>query len=242
MSQEPPDEPRPDLRDLLTEIAEAGGLGGFVSTSSGELAEQVDVSQQTASRWILELAEDGFLERRLGSRGQQLRLTDEGVAVLAAELERLERIFDASEVTELTGTVAPGEGEGAYYMSQDFYQRGFEELVGFSPFPGTLNLEVEGSDLDTLRALRNREALEIPQVKTPERTFGGVTVYPAEVEDRQAAIIFPHRTRHERVLEVIAPDKLRDELDLSDGDELTVRVNARPDRRTYNPRQDAEAR
>lgn len=238
MSAGSPSDPRPDLRELLKVVAEGGGLGGFVSTSSGELGEQLDVSQQTASRWILELAEEGYLERRLGSRGQQLKLTEAGVSLIAAEYERLERIFDDGETTALTGTVAQGEGEGAYYMSQDFYQRGFEELVGFSPFPGTLNLEVEGPDLETLRALRSREALEIPQVKTPERTFGGVTVYPAEVQGRTAAVIFPHRTRHERVLEVIAPDKLRDELGLSDGEELTVEVDARPDRRTYNPRED----
>lgn len=236
------DEPRPDLRELLKVVGEAGGLGGFVSTSSRELGEELDVSQQTASRWILELAEAGYLDRRLGSRGQQLKLTEAGVSLLAAERARLERIFDAAETTRLTGTVAQGEGEGAYYMSQGFYQRGFQELVGFTPFPGTLNLEVEGSDLETLRALRSREALEIPQVKTPERTFGGVTVYPAEVQGQAAAIIFPHRTRHERVLEVIAPDKLRDELGLRDGEELTVEVDARPDRRTYNPREAREER
>jgi riboflavin kinase len=232
--------PDPDLVELLIAIADAGGLGDAVATSSGELADRIDVSQQTASRWLVQLDEEGYLERRLGSRGQQLRLTDEGVAVLADRLERLERIFDAERTTELTGTVAEGDGEGAYYMSQDFYRRGFEELVGFTPFPGTLNLELEGPDLETLRALRSREALEIPQVKTPERTFGGVTVYPAEVEDEPAAIIFPHRTRHERVLEVIAPTKLRDELDLTDGDELAVHVDTRPEPRTYNPREDVD--
>lgn len=240
MSEDGDHAPRPDHRELLKEVADAGGVHEFVSTSSGELAEALGVSQQTASRWILELAEEGFIERRLGSRGQQLRLTNEGVSVLSIELDRLQRIFETSSQTEITGIVAEGDGEGAYYMSQPFYERGFEELVGFTPFPGTLNLEVDGPDLDTLRALRNREALEIPQVKTPERTFGGVTAYPAEVGGRKAAVIFPHRTRHERVLEVIAPERLRDELGLSDGDELTVDVDTRPTRRTYNPREDLE--
>jgi riboflavin kinase len=232
--------PRPALRELLKTLAEAGAIQDFVSTSSTEVADAVGVSQQTASRWIRQLDEADYLERRLGSSGQQLRLTDDGVGVLGAELERLEAIFDQAEVVAITGTVAEGDGEGAYYMSQSFYKRGFEELVGFTPFPGTLNLEVDGSDLDSVRALRSREALEIPQVKTPERTFGGVTAYPAEVGGESAAIIFPHRTRHERVLEVIAPDRLRDELDLADGDELTVDVDTRPGHRTYNPRPDLE--
>lgn len=232
--------PRPDLVELLKEVADAGGVHGFVSTSSSEVADLLGVSQQTASRWILNLAEDGYLDRRLGSRGQQLKLTEEGVDVLADELERLQGIFDASKSARIEGVVAQGDGEGAYYMSQPFYERGFEELFGFTPFPGTLNLEVAGDDLDRLRMLRNREALEIPKVKTPERTFGGVTGYPAEVGGQEVAVIFPHRTRHERVLEVIAPVRLRDELDLSDGEQLVVEVDARPGRRTYNPRQDLE--
>lgn len=224
----------------MTEVAAAGGIQGYVSTTSGDLAERLDVSQQTASRWIRSLTEDGYLDRRLGSRGQQLRLTEEGIELLTEQLERLERIFQASDETRITGTVAEGDGEGAYYMSQPFYRKGFEELFGFTPFPGTLNLEVEGEDLQALGMLRNRQALEIPKVKTDERTFGGVTGYPAEVEDRQAAVIFPHRTRHERVLEVIAPNRLRDELGLEDGDTLTVLVDARPGDRTYNPQPDLE--
>lgn len=232
----PEEDPAPDRRELLKEVAEQGGLSAFVSTSSGELADRLDVSQQTASRWILALKEHGYLERRLGSRGQQLRLTDEGTGLLAGELERLQRIFDAGEQVELEGVVAAGDGEGRYYMKQPFYQEGFEELFGFSPFPGTLNLELEGSDLDTLSALREREAYEIPKVTTSERTFGGVTGFPARVRGLEAAVIFPHRTRHEDVLEVIAPGKLRDELGLEDGDRLAVEVDARPGTKTYEPR------
>lgn len=228
--------PRPDQRELLKEIADQGGLHGYVSTSSGALADELDVSQQTASRWILSLMEDGFLERRLGSRGQQLRLTQAGTDVLASELARLEQIFDRGQRIELTGKVAAGDGEGAYYMKQPFYKEGFEELLGFTPFPGTLNLELSGTDLETMRGLRGREGLEIPKVKTPERTFGGVTGFPAEVEGHEAGVIFPHRTRHDDVLEVIAPRKLREELDLDDGDRLTVSIQARPERKTYQPR------
>jgi riboflavin kinase len=228
--------PRPEQRELLKAVGEDGGLSGFVATSSGELAERLGVSQQTASRWILELKEDGLLERRLGSRGQQLKLTDEGTGLLADELERLQRIFDTGDRLELEGVVAAGDGEGRYYMSQPFYKEGFEELFGFEPFAGTLNLELEGSDLDAMKGLREREAYEIPQVTTPERTFGGVTGFPATVRGQDAAVVFPHRTRHEAVLEVISPGKLRDELGLEDGDRLTVTVDARPGTKTYQPR------
>lgn len=227
---------RPEERELLKRVAAHGGLNGFIATSSGELAEELGVSQQTASRWILQLLDAGLLERRLGSRGQQLRLSSSGVDLLATELRELEEIFSQAGEVELAGQVAQGEGEGAYYMRQPFYAEGFDQLLGFVPYPGTLNLKLSGPDLDTMRALRSREGLEIPQVQTSERTFGGVTSLPATVHGIQAAVIFPHRSRHENVLEVISPVCLRKELGLVDGDTLVVEVDARPERKTYNPR------
>lgn len=238
MSPTPGDKgPRPEERELLKRVAAKGGLHAYVATSSGELAEELDVSQQTASRWILSLKDEGYLERRLGARGQQLRLTGQGVDLLAVELKELETIFEGSSQLELEGVVTAGDGEGAYYMRQPFYKQGFETLLGFTPYPGTLNLRLEGPDLDTMRALRNREGLEIPKFETPERTFGGVTAFPAEVQGYEAGAIFPHRTRHDDILEIIAPDCLRKELSLVDGDTLNVDIDARPERKTYQPKE-----
>ncbi len=226
----------PSQRGLLKVIAEKGGLEGFVSTTSGALAGELEVSQQTSSRWLRALEDAGLIERRLGSQGQQVRLTQEGVEDLTRELERLERIFEKGTSVTMEGVVRQGEGEGAYYMKQPFYKEGFEALFGFEPFPGTLNVQVEGEDLGSLRSLRAREGFTIPKVSTPERTFGGVSGFPAMVRGRRAAVIFPHRTRHEDVLEVISPVRLRDALGLKDGDELLVRVDVGGAVRTYEPR------
>lgn len=219
-------------------IAEKGGIEAFVGTTSGSLADAVGVSQQTASRWLKALEDGGMIERRLGSKGQQVRLTSAGVRVLTRELERLERIFKKSAVVTVEGTVSEGEGEGAYYMKQPFYKEGFDALFGFEPFPGTLNLMVEGEDLAMLQSLRAREGYEIPKVSTPERTFGGVTGFPARVRGQKAAVIFPHRTRHEDVLEVISPVRLRDALGLEDGEVLAVKVDVSESGRTYEPREE----
>lgn len=232
-----PGGPRPEERELLKRVAAHGGLHAYVATSSGELAEELGVSQQTASRWILSLKDENLIERRLGARGQQLRLTGTGVDVLAAELKELEAIFSESSEIDLAGTVTAGDGEGAYYMRQPFYKQGFKRLLGFEPYPGTLNLQLEGADLDTMRALRNREGLEIPKFETDERTFGGVTSFPADINGLEGGAIFPHRTRHDDILEVIAPTCLRKELGLLDGDVLHVVLDARPERKTYNPRE-----
>jgi riboflavin kinase len=221
---------------LLTAGARPGGLDRFVDTSSGDLADTLGVSQQTASRYILDVVEQGLLDRRMVSRGQRLRLTESGRDALASELEELKAIFEPEQTVAIEGRIAEGDGEGAYYMKQPFYKEGFEELLGFTPYPGTLNVEVDPGDLDLLEVLRNRDALEIPKVETSERVFGGVTGYPATVMGVEVGVIFPHRTRHERVLEVIAPDRLRDELDLETGQRLEVRVNAHPEGTRYDPR------
>lgn len=224
---------RAEERELLKVVAQRGGMHAYVPTSSSELANDLGVSQQTAARWILSLLESGLLERRLGSRGQQVRLTPGGVDVLAVELKELEGIFARGSEVRVTGLVVAGDGEGAYYMRQPYYRDGFQALVGFAPYPGTLNVRLSGSDLETMRALRGREGLEIPLYETPERTFGGVTAFPARVQEIVAAVIFPHRTRHEDVLEVISPACLRKELSLVDGDNLVVQVDARPVRKKY---------
>ncbi|MEF8853384.1 MAG: DUF120 domain-containing protein, partial [Haloarculaceae archaeon] len=64
-----------------------------------------------------------------------------------------------------------------------------------------------------------------------ERTYGPAYCYPATVENEAgeeyevAHVITPERTHHgDDKLEVIAPAKLRDELDLDDGSLLTVYV------------------
>lgn len=225
-------------RGLLKVIAERGGLEGFVGTTSGSLADSLSVSQQTASRWLRSLEDAGLIERRLGSQGQQLRLTQAGVESLTGELERLERIFEKGSLVTIEGVVSQGEGEGAYYMKQPFYREGFDALFGFEPFPGTLNLSVDGEDLASLRSLRARDGSKIPKVSTPERTFGGVTGFPARVRGEEAAVIFPHRTRHEDVLEVICPVRLRDALGLDDGEVLTVKVDVSGPGKTYEPREE----
>jgi riboflavin kinase len=77
------------------------------------------------------------------------------------------------------------------------------------------------------------EPVTIEGWEDDERTYGPAYCYPASVTAgdsvyEPAHVIAPERTHHdEDQLEVIAPEKLRDELDLDDGDELTIHVKER---------------
>jgi riboflavin kinase len=63
-----------------------------------------------------------------------------------------------------------------------------------------------------------------------DRTFGPATCYAVRLDAGEATYddahaIVPDRTHHDpSQLELIAPAKLREELDISDGDSLTVHL------------------
>jgi riboflavin kinase len=79
-----------------------------------------------------------------------------------------------------------------------------------------------------------QDPIDIDGWEDEERTYGPAYCYPATVETADgeryepAHVIAPERTHHDDdQLEVIAPDKLRDELALDDGDQITIHVTQR---------------
>lgn len=216
--------PSPEDKEVLKQLAKMGAMRDYVYTSSGELAKRLEVSQQTASRKILELLNAGLITRRMGTRKQLIRVAPEGVDALEREYAEYKALFQAIETIEVRGRVVKGLGEGQYYINRDGYKRGFQRLVGFEPFPGTLNVEVEPLDREKVSELKEREGLLIAEFQDEGRTFGAVKCFPAEIMGVEAAAIFPLRSHHTNVLEVISPYHLREKLNLEDGAEVTVKV------------------
>lgn len=201
-----------------------GGIRGFIEVSSQDLAQRLETSQQTSSRRILELERYGYIRREKGVRRQLIRLTDQGVGLLLDEYGAYKRIFEQDQQLRLKGRVASGLGEGRYYLDQKGYIEQFESKLGFRPYPGTLNIEVRGPELNKLRILKSSHAIAIEPFHDKERTFGAVDAWNAQIADVACAAILPKRTHHTRTLEVIASEYLRDRLKLKDGDEVEVVV------------------
>ncbi|MBI2078805.1 MAG: DUF120 domain-containing protein [Euryarchaeota archaeon] len=213
-----------ELVHALKELALMGATHGFIDVSSGDLATRLSTSQQTASRRLLEMERFGYVRREKGVRRQLLRLTDEGVGVLLDEYGAYKRIFDQKQELRIKGKVTSGLGEGRYYLDQKGYVEQFVAKLGFKPYPGTLNLEVRGAELNKLRILKATPAIAIDSFQDRERTFGAVDAWRATVKAVECAAILPKRTHHTRTLEVIAKDYLRERLALKDGDEVEVFV------------------
>jgi riboflavin kinase len=216
----------------LKRVALDGGLTGPVKISCSGLATELDASSQTASRRLQRLDDAGYLDRDVVSDGQWVTVTDEGESALRAEYTDYRRIFEEADAVTLEGSVTGGMGEGRHYISLEGYMTQFRERLGYEPYPGTLNVDLTPDSVRARAGIRSLDAVPIDGWEDDERTFGPATCYAATLVADDATyegahIIVPDRTHHDETqLEVIAPDRLRDALDLSDGDTVTVRVEA----------------
>jgi len=223
-------------------LALDGGFDGGSKTSCSVLADRLDASNQTASRRLQTLGDAGLIERERVTDGQWVQITADGERALRREYAEYRRLFESSTAISLSGTVTAGMGEGRHYISLPGYMAQFAERLGYEPFPGTLNVALDAESVRTRAGLGALRPIHIDGWEDDDRTYGPAVCYPATVvpdaanptgETRSkryenAHVIAPERTHHdEDQLELIAPDKLRDELALADGDDLTVRVEGR---------------
>lgn len=226
--------------EALKQLALLGALDDHVELASAEFATLLDLSQQTASRRLIELTEMGLVHREMGIRKQRIRITEEGRGLLQAEHLLYARLFEQRDRIALSGAVKTGLGEGRYYLSRPGYKTQFNKALGWEPYPGTLNLELSGPEANKLRFLRKNPVYTIEAFQAEGRTFGGVTCHPAHVtllpatkdaersgkgEQVECAAILPHRSHYTTTIELIAPVRLRDALPCNDGTRLEVIID-----------------
>jgi len=220
---------RPADVEALKQLALLGALDEAVEVSSAEFADLLGLSQQTASRRLIELTDGGLVAREMGVRKQRIRITEEGRGLLRAEHLLYRRLFEAQDRVEMRGTVRSGLGEGRYYLSRPGYVTQFQRLLGWTPYPGTLNLELAPAEANKLRFLRRHPVHTVEGFQAEGRTFGGVACHPATVAlpggaPHACATILPHRSHYTTTLELVAPVGLRDTLPCADGQALEVVV------------------
>ena len=69
---------KPYLLQTLKELALLGAIRNKIELSSQELAERLQTSQQTASRYLLELDKEQLITRELGVKKQLIQITAAG--------------------------------------------------------------------------------------------------------------------------------------------------------------------
>ena len=217
----------------LLKLAEMGAHRRTAKISTGYLAQKLDLSQQTASRYLIELDRIGWVTRTMTPDGCLIRITSAGIKELNKLYTTLRFLMETPYPPSITleGTVFNGLGEGAYYISKEPYRKQFIEKLGFDPYPGTLNLKLTTEyDIKTRNELESYPAVEIEGFKSEDRTFGPVKCYPVIVDNKvKGALISALRSHYDAsVLEIIAPVQMRKHLGLKDGHKVKVEVMTLP--------------
>jgi len=217
----------------ILKLAEMGAHRRIAKISTEYLAEKLGASQQTASRYLIELDNKGWIKRNITPEGCLIKITDAGIKELKKLYSNLHFLMEAAYPPSITleGIVFTGLGEGAYYISKERYRKQFMEKLGFDPYPGTLNLKLTTDyDVKTRSELESYPAIEIEGFRNENRTFGSVKCYPSIIENEvKGALILALRSHYDiSVIEVIAPVFLRKHLRLKDGHKVKVEVLTLP--------------
>lgn len=122
---------------------------------------------------------------------------------------------------KLEGKVTTGKGEAQKFLSLKPYKEKIEEKTDFRPFEGTLNLKVDPEEHRKFK--QEKEGKKIKSFEYEGNDYGGLELYCVELEGVEAAVLDIDRADHDSdVAEIVAPVKLRDKLELEDGDKVKV--------------------
>jgi len=211
-------------------IALQGGTRHPIHISSTNLSQNLGVSQQSASRYLIELVDSGYLERRLAQGGQVITVLKKGISVLRKEFSEYSLIFGTQKEIEMKGALETGLGEGGYYISKKGYMDQFQKKLNWKPYEGTFNLRLNDDEVPKIEAMKAAEGILVEGFEQEGRTFGKAWVFKCSLKNgkktvNECAIISPKRTHYRRVVEVISPIFLRDKLNAKDGDIFTIKVD-----------------
>ena len=124
------------------------------------------------------------------------------------------------------GKIVSGVKQGAFFTQLDWFREQCVEKLGYTPYPGTLNLEISSEHISEVEVIEQEAEIEF---FPPDSTFCSGRAYPVHIEGIRADIIMPAeevRVHDKNIIEVISKVKLKDALDADDGDsvELTVDI------------------
>ena len=128
-----------------------------------------------------------------------------------------------STAIDLEGRLCSGLGEGAKFTQLDWAAREFRDKLGFAPYPGTLNLNLNG---DTWLAARTKLQQASGIAIVPPSGFCAAKCFPVMIGDRiEGVAILPDVQNYPAdKFELLAPVAVRQELNLQDGDAVKFRI------------------
>ena len=215
----------------LAELLAKGARHNFVTITTLSLGKSINKSQQAASKHLLELERDGYVERMRSGQRVSVRITTKGHTEMARISTILKSSLESSpSYIEFKGTIVSGMGEGAYYMSMKGYAKQFKSKLGYIPFPGTLNVKLKDKEfIEAKRTLDTHPGIMINGFSDGKRTYGWVKCYPSKINNSiDAALITLERTHHDdSVIELISKENIKKTTKLSTGSQISIKVPIR---------------
>lgn len=128
----------------------------------------------------------------------------------------------SSSVKKIRGIIQSGVGQGDYFTQLDWVKSQFKEKLGFEPYPGTLNLKLDNKNEKAYQdALKERGVDIVP----PTSEFCSSKSYPIKLGRMKAAVILPCVPEYPgNIVEIMAPVKVKEKLNVKDGDELEFTI------------------
>ncbi|RLE61451.1 MAG: riboflavin kinase [Thermoprotei archaeon] len=219
-----------DVFPLVLEMAKRRCLYAPKRISRVDLMRSLGITAWRLNKLLRYAEDEGYIITRKYGRTIYYKISERGRSLLEKFLDELKVVLEEDRVIALRGKVVSGLGEGAVYMSIPEYKRSFVEILGYEPYPGTLNIRLDHESVLARDNLRNNSVgYRIEGFEIGGKKYGGLTVYKAIINSKdkavEGAILDLDITKHGNdILEIIAPVKLREELKLKDGDEVIVEV------------------
>ena len=211
----------------LAELFTKGARYNFVPITTSSLGKSIKKSQQAASKHLLELEANGYIERLRSGQKVSVRITTKGHSDMVKIFSTLKSSLESiPSYLEFNGIISSGMGEGAYYMSMKGYTKQFKTKLGYVPFPGTLNVKLKDKEsIEAKRSLDAYPAILVDGFSDDKRTYGWVKCYPAKINNIDAALILLERTHHDdSIIELISKTNIKKAIKLSTGSKLSIRV------------------
>ena len=212
----------------LTHLLCNGAKHNFVTITTSSLGKSIHKSQQAASKHLLELENDGFIERIMNGRKVSVKITTLGYDEMVKLSTVLKTSLESfpSEI-ELEGTLVSGMGEGAYYMSLKGYTTQFQKNIGYIPFPGTLNVKLDKKEhIESIRQFSALNGVLIKGFSDKKRTYGWVKCFGGKLNRSiDCHLIVLERTHHDSsTIELISKHNIRLKGKLKDGSAVKIKI------------------
>ena len=212
----------------LTYLLSKGAKYNYVSVTTSSLGKNIQKSQQAASKHLLELEQNSFIERIIHGRNISVKITSKGFSEMVKISSILQKSLDSSpSYVELEGTLVSGMGEGAYYMGLKGYTKQFQSKIGYVPFPGTLNVRLDQKiHQESIKQFETLNGVKIKSFSDGKRTYGWVKCFSAKLNNSiNCELIMLERTHHDdSIIELISKSCLRKSGKLKDGSKVLIHI------------------